>query len=194
MTIDEIDRLRTWVVAIVETLRPESDREDRGTDWRFTSSGGLTIAKASGAWFLHSAGLGSYDPLRLIAHLRQCTLDEAAVWGATWLESHAGTGSCSGGVEADEAAVAAAAARAAYGQELLGAAVDPTDTAAAENLRSRGINPMLPSCVKYVAGARIGEGAMLGVLTAHDTAVGVQVTYLDPAGRKSLRPPILRHS
>src|SRR3954452_20821882 len=95
-------RLRSWAIEIAETILPQSRREDLGADWRLTGAGGLAICKRNGAWFLHSAGIGSFDPVRLIAQLKGCSRGEAMAWGAAWLQSHPGTGSCSG-EEADDA-------------------------------------------------------------------------------------------
>ena len=62
-------------------------------------------------------------------------------------------------------------------------------TLAALWLISRGLTAPYPSCVRFLPDARIGEGAIVGVLTTADVeVVGVQLGYIDPLGRKSVMP------
>jgi hypothetical protein len=192
MTLSAADdtRLRTWAVEIAQArLPPDAQRQDRGGDWRFTKSGGLSIAKRSGAWYSYTADTGGYDTVRLIEFLRGCDRTEAEQWAAAWLASHPGTGSCDG-AEDDDASQAAAQVKAIRAKEVIDAAVAADRTLAETYLRSRGIGAPLPDCVRFLPDARIGEGAMVGLLTAHDVVIGAQLTYLDPAGNKSLREPV----
>ena len=64
---------------------------------------------------------------------------------------------------------------------------DPLGTPAAAYLRSRGLVPPFPPGVRWLEGARLGEGAIVGVLTtALGDPVGIQLGYPDPQGRKSV--------
>jgi hypothetical protein len=190
LSAEELGRLRSWTVEIAETLLPSgAQRQDRGGDWRFSHAGGLSIAKRSGAWFSHAQSVGGYSTVRLIEHLRQCDYAEAEQWAAAWLASHPGTGTCDGSDDA-EASRAAAQANAIDAQRILSAVVSAEGTVGEAYLRSRGSEPPYPDCVRFLPDARIGEGALVGLLTAHNTIVGAQLTYLDPNGRKSLREPV----
>jgi hypothetical protein len=190
MSPDDHARLRTWNSEIAQALLPpEARREDRGADWHFTRSGGLAISKRTGAWYRHAAGCGGYSALRLIEQLRACSRTDAEQWAIAWLASHAGTGSGEGADDAADSPTTAHA-NAARAQEVIAALVPPEGTVAAVYLRSRGIAPPYPACVKFLADARIGETAMVGLLTAHDVVIGAQLTYLDPQGRKSVREPV----
>jgi hypothetical protein len=191
LTQADHDRLRTWSAEIAETLLPpDSRREDHGTDWRFTKSGGLAICKMNGAWFAHAAGKGAYDTVKLIAVLKQCNSAEAEAWAVRWLASHAGSGSCIGQDEDAEGSAAATLANAQRAKEVLAEAESVDGTVAETYLRSRGLAPPYPDAVKCLRDARTGEGALVGLLCARGVVVGAQVTYLDPLGRKSLRTPV----
>jgi putative DNA primase/helicase len=182
-------RLRTWSVEIAEALLPtDAQRHIRGGDWRFSHTGGLSIAKRSGAWFSHAAGVGGYSTVRLIELLRTCDRAEAEQWAAAWLASHAGTGICDG-AEDDDGSQAAAQANAIRAREVIDVVVAADGTLVETYLRSRGIEPPYPDCVRFLPDARIGESALVGLLTGHDVVVGVQLTYLAPDGSKSLREP-----
>jgi putative DNA primase/helicase len=194
----EFLRLSTWMVEIAQALLPPGTRRaDRGSDWHF--SGGLEVRKRDGAWYDFSASTGGYSALSLIALLKKYSHAEATQWAISWLAGHAGTGSCTGAGEdasedGDDAAGArsraAAAASAARAEEVLAAAVPVEGTVGATYLASRGLEAPYPACVKWLPDARIGEGALVGVLTARGATVGVQLAYLDPTGCKSLHEPV----
>ena len=80
--------------------------------------------------------------------------------------------------------------RSAFARQVLDEAVDILGTAAETYLRSRGLEPPYPCCVRWLPDARLGESALVGILTtANGEAVGVQLGYLDPQGRKSTIQP-----
>jgi hypothetical protein len=183
-------RLATWAPEIAEALLPPgAQRQDRGGDWRFSHAGGLSIAKHSGAWFSHAEGVGGYSTVRLIEHLRQCDRAEAEQRATAWLASHAGAGSCDGSNDAQDSK-AAAQVNAARAQEIIAGAVSAEGTVAEVYLRSRGLAPPYVDCVRFLSDGRIGESALVGLLMAHHSVVGAQLTYLDPIGRKSLHEPV----
>jgi hypothetical protein len=189
LSCDDEARLATWAAEIAETLLPlGAARQDRGSDWRFTHAGGLSIAKRSGAWFSHALGAGAYSAVSLIELLRQCARAEAEQWAVAWLAGNPGTGSCDGSDDAADSQ-AARLANAFRAREIIAASVSAGDSVAETYLRSRGLNPPYPGCVRFLPNARIGESALVGLLTANDTVVGAQLTYLDPCGRKTLRGP-----
>jgi putative DNA primase/helicase len=191
LTHDDHVRLRSWAVTIAEALLPPgAQRQDRGGDWRFSNTGGLSIAKRSGAWYSHAADVGAYSAVRLIELLRSCARAEAEQWAAAWLASHTGTGSCDGAADDAADSQAAAQANAARAKAVINAVVPASGTIAETYLRSRGLEPPYPDCVRYLPDGRIGESALVGLLTAHDVVIGAQLTYLDPTGRKSLREPV----
>ena len=182
-------RLRTWSVEIAATLLPPGSlRQDRGSDWRFSKTSGLSVAKRSGAWFHHTDGVGSYSTIRLIERLRSCDRAEAEQWAVAWLASHPGTGSCDGTDDAEDSQ-AASQVNALRAKAITNAVIPAEGTVAETYLRARGIEPPYPDCVRFLSDGRIGEGALVGLLLAHDVVIGAQLTFLDPQGRKSLREP-----
>jgi hypothetical protein len=185
-------RLGTWMVEIADTLLPGSQREDRGADWRFSHSGGLSIRKLDGAWWSFGASTGGHSAIKLIGFLKQCSNAEAIQWGIAWLAAQAGNGSCDGGADDtdDDASSAGSAASAARAKEVLTAMVPAAGTIGETYLRMRDCPPPYPDCVRWLKDARTGESALVGVLTAHDVIVGCQLTYLDAFGRKSLHAPV----
>jgi hypothetical protein len=156
---------------------------------RLGRKGSLAIS-ADGSWFDHEAGKGGPDTLSLIRHLKNCSAAEAVSWAQTWLDQHPGDGELS----ADGAAEMEAEAgerRSAYVRRILDEAGDALGTPAETYLRSRGLEPPYPSCVRFLEDARLGESALVGILTTADgEEAGVQLGYLDPAGCKSTIQPI----
>lgn len=165
-------------------MRPEAPVAFTPEGLRLGRRGSLAI-KSDGQWFDHEASKGGPDALSLIKHLRECTTAEAFLWAQDWLDRHPGDGE----LRAEGAAESAAEARerrCAYARHILDEATDPAGTPAAAYLRNRGIEPPYPSCIRWLPDARLGEGALVGILTsATGEAAGAQVGYLDPDGRKS---------
>lgn len=181
---EELRRLHTWAAAIAQHLRPEAPVAYTAEGLRIGRKGALAI-KVDSSWFDHQAGKGGRDAITLIRHLKNCNISEAATWAREWLDAHRGDGDLNtdGAVEA---AAEAGERRAAYARQILEEALDPSDTPAEAYLRSRGLEPPYPDCVRFLEDARLGEGAIVGIITTADgEGAGVQVGYLDPAGRKS---------
>src|SRR5271165_1507430 len=180
----EEERLRSWAIEIVEMLIPGVKWRDEGSERRAVGQGGLSINK-TGAWYHHAAGKGGWSGISLIEHLAGCSRADAEERAKAWLSTHPGTGDCGADGEGDINI-------AEYAREIIAKAVDPLGTAAEVYLRSRGIAPPYPACVKFLPHARCGEGAIVGLLTAGGQVVGCQIGYLDPDGRKSTIPPFRR--
>jgi len=81
-------------------------------------------------------------------------------------------------------------ANATRAKEVLERCVPVDATPAAANLASRGLRSPYPDNLRFLPDTRIGEGALVAVLEAHGAIIGVQITHLDPDGRKSLVRPL----
>ncbi len=191
MNTQDSCRLNTWAIDIALTLLPEGTKnstEGHNTRFRGAGAGGLSIVTSTGVWWVHAAGRGGESAIGLIQHLKACTQAEAVEWAEAWLTGHQGAGACDG---AEDAAALAAGAPvyAEIAKDLLARAVPAEGTVAEVYLRSRGLPPPYPTCVKFVPDVRIGEHAILGVLSARGRTVGVQVGFLAPDGRKTPLSP-----
>lgn len=186
LTASEAERLRTWAPEIAAALLPGVARRDSAGECRFHANGKLCISKSDGAWYDHAAGRGGWCPLALIRRLKDYSAAQAIAWARTWLTDHVGMGVCNGDNAGDDAA---AAARAEFAAMVIEASVPVAGTPAEVYLNERGLVGPFPDCVRYFPDARLGEGALVGILTAGDKAVGVQIGYLDPQGRKSTVAP-----
>jgi hypothetical protein len=184
----DLRRLDTWAGAIAQHLRPEAPIAHTPAGLRLGRRGSLSI-KASEGWFDHESGKGGKCALSLVRHLQGSTAAEAITWAQDWLDRHPGDGELNA-EGAAEAAAEAGERRADFARQVLIEAIDPAGTAAESYMRTRALVPPYPPCVRYLADARTGEGAVVGVLTtATGEAVGVQLGYVDPAGRKSTVQP-----
>ncbi len=181
---EELPRLNTWAAAIAQHVRPEAPVAYTAEGLRIGRKGSLAI-NADGKWHNHEAGQGGSETLSLIRHIKDCSAAEAVAWARTWLDQHPGEGELSAD-GAVEAAAEAGERRAAYARQILDEALDPSGTPAEAYLCSRGLKPPYLSCVRFLEDARLGEGAIVGIITTADGEVaGVHVAYLDPDGRKS---------
>jgi hypothetical protein len=181
MSTDRIDhdRLATWVFEIAKVLLPLDTRtHEDGNERKFSGQGGLTINLRSGLWYCHAAGRGG-AVLGLIRHLKKCGTTDAVRWAAAFLSAHPGNGQCEA-VHSEDGAPSAWIAR-----DILDRLVAVTGTPGETYLRSRGIVPPYPACVRFVQHARAGECGLVGVPTAKGRITGVQIGYLDPDGRKT---------
>jgi hypothetical protein len=183
----EAERLRTWSISIASTLLPGVGTRDEGPERRYLGQGGLVINKRTGAWYSHAAGRGGYSALALIAFLSGYNAEDVVAWARAWLDSHEGTGECTGSTWDDGSSPASKA----EAERALGEAIaDITGTPAERYLRElRRIEPPFPAGAKWLADARTGEGAILFELTWNDRVVGCQIGYLTPSGEKSVVLP-----
>ena len=187
----DYERLQSWTVEIACALLPDVAPSVEGNDLRFNGHGGLVVHRHRGCWYSYAEGRGG-SVLELICLLRGYSRTEAIEWAAAWLEAHPGTGPCTEvGSDDDDAASQVLAHHDKYKcEEVLRNAVAVTGTIAEVYLtQARGISGPYPDWVRYLQHARVGEGALVGLLRSHDRLVGVQVTYLDTFGSKSLVRP-----
>jgi hypothetical protein len=186
MNAAEAERLRTWAIPIAEALLPEVTRRDEGNEVRFPDRGGLTINRHSGAWYQHATGQGSWSALALIQLLGYPAPAEALKWAMAWLGAHPGTGP-SIGAHDDEDNDSPSKSDA---EIILCNTIEITGTPAERYLSEhRRIDPPYPPDLKYLPNARCGEGALVAPLYSHERITGIQVTYLDMEGRKSVVSP-----
>jgi hypothetical protein len=185
----DVARLQTWHLEIAATILHDVVHRDEGADRRYPDHGGLVIHRKSGAWYCHADGEGGYSTVRLIMCMTGCTADEATKWARRWAETHPGRGSCDGVDDDDDDDGAGRHASAVRCREILAQAIEVIGTPGETYLRSRGLEPPYPDCVKYLPDARVGEGALVALLSARGRTTGAQLGYLDCDGRKSLVLP-----
>ena len=190
MTPADEERLRSWVFEIVETLIEGVAWRQEGAEKRAVGQAGLTINVKSGAWYSHGLGRGHWSTIPLIELLRNCDRNQALSWAEAWLQAHPGTGSIGDAGDADDDNTVPGSA--AYARDLLTRTFDPAGTVAETYLRSRAIRGTLPSCIRFVPDARIGESALAGILTSHGRTTAIMLRYLDPIGRPSTIMPARR--
>jgi hypothetical protein len=187
----DYERLQSWAVEIACTLLPGVASSVEGNDLRLNGHGGLVVHRHRGCWYSYSEGRGG-SALELISLLGGYSRKEAIEWAAAWLEAHPGTGSCTevDSDDDDDASQVLAHHNKYKCEEVLRNAVAVTGTNAEVYLaQERSIPGPYLDCVRYLQDARVGEGALVGLLRSHDRGVGVQITYLDTEGRKSLVRP-----
>jgi hypothetical protein len=179
----DFERLRSWMLDIAAALLPNVGTRDEGAERRFLGQGGFTVNRRTGAWFSHSANRGGYSALAPIEFLGSYSREDAIDWASAWLDSHEGTGECTGATGDDPASPAS---KAEAERALTEAISEITGTPAERYLRQvRRIEPPFPDGIKWWPDARTGEGAILFDLTWNGRVVGCQVGYLDPDGNKS---------
>jgi hypothetical protein len=187
LSAEQAERLRSWALAIASTLMPGANTRDEGPERRWLGQGGFTINRKTGAWYSHSTGRGGFSALAMIEFLGNYSREDAIQWALAWLDSHAGTGDCTGSSWDDESSPAS---KAEAERALSEAISDITNTPAERYLREvRRIEPPFPDVVKWWPDARTGEGAILFELTLNSRVVGCQVGYLTPSGEKSVVLP-----
>ena len=183
----EFERLRTWALDIASTLLPGVGTRDEGPERRWLGQGGFTINRRTGGWYSHAAGRGGYSALAVIEFLGNYNREDAIRWALAWLDSHQGTGECTGSAWDDGSSPASKAEADRARSEAIS---DITDTPAERYLRElRRIEPPFPDGVKWWPDARTGEGAILFELTWSGRVVGCQVGYLTSDGEKSVVLP-----
>jgi hypothetical protein len=184
----DYERLQSWAVEIACTLLPGVAPYVEGNDLRFNGHGGLVVHRHRGCWYSYAEGRGG-SVLELISLLGRYSREDAIQWAIAWLASHPGTGSCTeiDNDDEDGASRALAAHNKFECEQALKNSVAVAGTNAEVYLtQARGIPGPYADCVQYLHDARVGEGALVGLLRSHDRVVGVQITYLDAFGSKSL--------
>jgi putative DNA primase/helicase len=172
-------RFHSWMPEFAAELS-DSTKVRRVEDGvRIGRQGSLSVSY--GGWYSFEADEGGRDPLSLLRFLRpDAELGELRRFAIEWLRTHPGMGS--GGQITETAPDYSGLVR-----QVLKHLVPTTRTLAQVFLESRGIHGDWPiSLVGYVSDdARPGEGAIVGVITdQHGIPAGVQVGFLDAAGRK----------
>jgi hypothetical protein len=194
LILQEDQRLRTWILPILETLLPDVRYTHSGADRKFLDTGGLCVSLATGAWYWHADGAGGYSaiPLLMKPRLLNCSRAEAVKWGKAWLTNHPGIGpSAAADSDGDLLGAAADAAR-VTAEEILRRAVPAAGTRGEQYLTGRSLPPPYPDWILFCEDVRCGEDGLVVLLHAHETTVGIQVTYLDATARKSLIEPVRR--
>jgi hypothetical protein len=169
-----------------------SPAREAADELRFGNKGGLWVGHLRGVWIDFSADRQPRGPLELIQRVRDCDRREAAQWARRWLEgcSDPDPEAPNEDTEAEQAARSERVRGIARG--WLGQLLEVTGTPGETYLRSRGLEPPYPACVRFLERTdRTGEGAVVAVLTDEDgEAVALQLGYVDARGAKStIEPP-----
>ena len=183
--VSEAERLNTWLPEIAASLRSGvTTKVQPDGSVRIGRKGSLSLGPGTGLWYDHAEGKGGHDAPSLIQHLGA---EDPSKWGATFLADHTGTGSLSD--VQDEIPESRNEASQRVMEHFVNKSGPVEGTPAAGYLQSRGINAPYPACTRYVAGARVGEGAMVTVIHGLDGPIGAQLTYLTPDGNKTTVEP-----
>ena len=186
-TPSEVDAaLRCRLLSLATKLHGDNPKSIYQGECRFGTKGALSVNLQLGCWFDHSAGTGG-NPIMLVEHLKGCDQASAYTWARAWLATGIpeDPDPGAGGSQTSKSETVRALAR-----QYHSALQDPLGTPAQAYLESRALTPPYPDCVKYLADARTGEGAVVAVLTdSAGTAVALQVGYIDSRGRKSVVEP-----
>ena len=168
---------------------PASETPD---ELRFGSKGGLWVGLLRGVWIDFSADRRPRGPLELIQRVHDCSRREAEQWARRWLEGRSDPDP----EPPDEDIEAEQAARSERIREIargwLRQLVEVIGTPGETYLRSRGLEPPYPDCVRFLERTdRTGEGAVVAVLTDDNgEPVALQLGYVDARGAKStIEPP-----
>ena len=180
----ELERSRTWLSTIFDTLREGVHWRREGDEYRAGGHGGLTINTRKGRWYHHSTRRNGWNGISLVKFLTDYNTAAATEWLVAFLQEHPGIGTPVAEGNDDHNIESANDTR-----EHLENLVDVAGTPAETYLRSRGIAGPIPDFIKYRPHARCGEGAIAVPLQARDRVVGLQLGYLDPDGRKSTITP-----
>lgn len=184
-------RATSWNTVIAETLLGSGYRDD-GHERKWPGHGGFHIDKRDGAWFSFAEDKGGYSAVALVRFIRSKYDQQAAVrWIESFLGKHPGLGPSNTDVDDDDAGDARRRARAAEGRRILEAMVPIGGTPSEQYLQARSLSPPYASdLLGHIEDVRVGESALVAVMRADERVTGVQLTYLDPNGRKSLVEPV----
>jgi Protein of unknown function (DUF3631) len=177
----DFERARTWATTIADTLLVGVPVHN-DNDWRrYFPRGGLAINRRTGHWRSFSAGKGGVSPIGLVEFIigELGRADDPVAWIDTFLRANPGIGPCDGDDSDDDMPASAEECR-----SILDKMVDVIGTSAEAYLQSRRLDTPYPA-TGFIADARCGEHALVGILRSHDRIVGVQLLYIDPAGCKS---------
>jgi hypothetical protein len=190
--IDDLVRdLAPRLADLAETLTGTVPTSRTARELRFGNRGSLSI-KLTGlnapCWHDHEAGVGG-DALGLVAHLRRCSMREAAAWARTWLGTDRfcplpAPRPTLKPVEQAESSTAD------IGRRLWQEAVNPAGTPVVKYLASRSLALPIDAQLRFHPrtwrNAAYGPHgpAMLALMTHPVSAepVGLHVTYLRPDG------------
>jgi hypothetical protein len=181
----EYRRLTSWEVHIAIDLSPGARirRTDDGV--RLGRKGSLSV-KLDGRWHAFDGDEHGYGPRSLIAFLRP-DFEPADIrqYALNWLNSRHGNGDGAPGDPADGDDAARAARYAEFARQTLDTLVPVAKTPAETYLLARGILGVHLDLGWIPDDARPGEGALVGVIRdPSGEAVGIQLGYLDAAGKK----------
>ena len=184
---ESLRRLDTWIGLIARALRPDAPVASTADGLRLGRKGSLSIS--ADGWYDFEAPVGGRDALTLIQYLRGRSAEDATYFALDWLGRHPGDGDFAAAAHS-EAAADAAAKRVLWATRILDDVVDLPGTPGDTYLRKRGLLPPYPPCVRWLDDVRIGEGAVVGVLSDEvGEAHGVQLGYISPDGCKSVVKP-----
>jgi hypothetical protein len=181
-------RRRMRELAIELLGRPTSETPE---DLRFGSKGGLWVGLLRGVWIDFSADRRPRGPLELIQRAHDCSRGQAEQWARRWLDTRSDPDPepPDEDLEAERAAKSERIREIARGwlQQLVEVIGTPGET----YLRSRGLEPPYPDCVRFLERTdRTGEGAVIAVLTDESgEPVALQLGYVDARGAKSTIAP-----
>jgi putative DNA primase/helicase len=185
-------RLASWSTEIAEAMLPEgTPAQVLEGETRFGRKQSLAVYH-DGSWHNYEGGEHGHSALSLIAHLQQdSTPATVQAFARAWLQEHPGHGTHALEGNSNDASVSDRDRRnAEWGQRVLADVVPLAGTPGEANLRSRGLVIPPDGVAAYLPRARLGEGALVGMLRRSDgRVVGSQLTYIDPVGAKSALPP-----
>jgi hypothetical protein len=183
-------RRRMRELAIELLGSPANETPD---ELRFGSKGGLWVGLLRGVWLDFSGGdRRPRGPLELVQRAHDCGYLEAQQWAHQWLEGRSGPDP----EPPDEDIEAERSARSERVREIakgwLPQLGDVVGSPGETYLRSRGLEPPCPGCVRFLERTdRTGEGAVVAVLTDENgEPVALQLGYVDARGaRSTIEPP-----
>ena len=196
---EEVERLRSWLSVIAETLLPDAtfDEDSRG-ERKYNGQAGLHINIPKGAWYDFGLERGGVSPITLVQRLKNdCTYDSAIEWLILFGGTHAGAGPCGGQDEAAEDGEGSDTTEAAFAwlhRELTSRRTRARGTVTRQYLSHRGIE-LLPEdngvvdVIGHTDDARLGESAFIAMLSEGGRDTSAMVTYLTPFATKSQAKP-----
>jgi hypothetical protein len=188
------DSFMIEVIASITGARPVVCPND---EVELVDCGGLFVNRRKGCFYCFGSGICGWHTLDAVIGLGRGPFAEAVKYARAWLANNPGTGSLviaeGADDDAEDAALwlskAYANASREQAQSILDTYVPVLGTRGEVYLRSRSLPPPYPDCIGFLEHARIGEGALVGVLRDKGRVVGCQLTYLDLDAKKSVVAP-----